>query len=400
MRHHRTAKFAEYLSTYAILHHIGLHPTVLLEKKDPSTGFGMFVRDACDAGTTLLVIPSKRCASNSVLHIIGTPISFPFSTPHSSSASSSSSTLDTLEQGLLSTILNSSSREWIEWCWRISLESHRNTSPLWGWLRSLPSAAELRDQTDSLSRHCHLHYSPSMASHYKKGWHRVQEELAQAYSLLEPVTLTAPPSTFFWAGLILLSRGLRMPRSWLRQRRRRPRRSTSSSCNPASLPTPTTVSLSDGSATAFDVSSSSSNAVASPLEMEARELEREEEEEELGVVPFIDLINGPDERGRRPNARIEIAFGTHELPDWYLSDLREEGGRKGENRNAIRDVDHFFSRLFDYHFCACVTLEKPLHPAEEVILDYSAFSSGLISTGGALTEEEDVLLTRFLKFLY
>lgn len=418
MRHHRSAKFAEYLSTYAILHYIGLHPTVVIEKKDSSAGYGVFVRDACDAGTTLLVVPSRRCASNSVLRILGTPVPFPFSSPLPASrsnrtenasersaregmasgaahpipssvplfsSSSASALVDSLENGLISSFTQASAREWIEWCWRISLEAHRSCSPLWGWLSALPTSKEMGEKASEVSRQCSLHHL-SIAPYYEKGWRRLQEEMTQAYALLEPETLTAPPPTFFWAGLQLLSRGVRLPCCW-----RRRRRGVVSSSD--SLPTP----------------------AAHPMpqmkcpEWSPDEGDEENVGEELGIVPFVDLINGADERGREGNARIEIACVSEELPDWYMSFLQAEGGKKdrgGEGREGERwgrmnvPVEMFLSRLFNYHFCVCVTLEKPLRPAEEVILDYHRFSSGALSTGGALTEVEDAQLTRFLKFLY
>lgn len=451
MRHHRAVKFAEYLSTYAILHQIGLHPTVLVEKKDPSAGFGIFVRDACDAGTTILVLPSRRCASNSVLRIIGTPISFSpiscfissTSTTSSSSCSSSSTTTtinehhhhntictETLENGLISTLMNVPAKEWMEWCWRVSLEAHRSYSPFWGWLSALPSGKEMKEKTNDVARQCRLHY-PSIAPHYEKGWNRFQEEMARAYSLLEPVTLTAPPATFFWAGLVLVSRGLRIPQSWRSPHHRhcRHHHSTSSSSFSSSsrVGKQSCTSPVLQECTASEMGSSSSPFPSPSSSKEARQQQQHQEVEiqevqvneevdhqgELGVIPYIDLINGPDERGRSANARIEIALTPNELPEWYLSYLREEkekekygGGRgTGSGSGGGQDevggnVNQFLSRLFDAHFCACVTLEKPLRPAEEVILDYSTFSSGRVSTGGALNEDEEVLLTRFLHFLY
>lgn len=422
MRHHRSAKFAEYLSTYAILHYIGLHPTVVIEKKDSSAGFGVFVRDACDAGTTLLVVPSRRCASNSVLRIIGTPVPFPFSSPSatsgsirtrnasagcpvedakafgvapaspssllsssSSMSSSSTSVVDSLENGLISSFTQASPREWIEWCWRISLEAHRSCSPLWGWFSALPTAKDMQENAKEVSRQCSL-YHRSIAPYYDKGWRRIQEEMTQAYAALEPETLTAPPPTFFWAGLLLLSRGVRLPCCW-RRRRSDVLASLDSRPTPAGHPMPLMASG----------------------EWPQDEADKASVREELGIVPYVDLINGTDERGREGNARIDIACVSEELPDWYLTFLQEEGGKKvhgGEGREGERwgrmnvPVETFLHRLFDYHFCVCVTLEKPLRPAEEVIFDYRRFSSGALSTGGALTEEEDGQLTRFLKFLY
>eukprot|EP00796_Vickermania_ingenoplastis_P004393 gene4393-3194_t len=321
MRSRRGAKFSEFLSTYAILNNIGLHPTALVERRDSAAGYGIFARDACDANTCLLVVPSNRCCSGSVLRAVGTPLHCDVLAHAEAWAS--------LDGGLISYLTGAGAAAWAEWCWRVALERHRSYSPLWGWLAALPSLEELRGLADGAADHCRCHES-RLAPPYARGRQRLEEELATAYALLEPVTLTPPPPSFLWAGLVLLTRGRVLPRCW-------------------------------------------NNAGGGP-------------EVELAVVPYADLVNGPG-AGRAPNAAVEIAASTDELPEWYAASLREERGEQAST---------FLTRLFRHHYCVCVTLQQPVRAGEEVILAYDAPA---VSTG-QLSHAEEVQLSRLLKYCY
>lgn len=368
MRHHRPTKFSEFISTYAILQYIGLHNTVVVERRDSHAGFGMFVRDACDSGTCLLVIPSRRCCSNSVLRAVGTPLHF-----HEALALLPSdercALRDRLDGGLLTHLLcgsgegRPSALPWVEWCWRVSLEAHRSYSPLWGWLQALPRLTELRELTERAATTCRLEH-PTLLPHYTKAQQQIREELAAAYAVLERVTLTAPPPTFLWAGLVLLSRGQVLPRCW-------------NHLNHLDDP---------HSSSSFPPSSAGGGAAA-----ERPENGEEHGELEIGVIPYADLLNGPDSSGRCPNAGLEVATCIEELPDWHVATVMEECRKKGTCGKAYLD------RLFKDHYCACVTLQKPLLPADEVILDYF---QPVVSTGGRLDEKDDFRLSRLLKYFY
>jgi len=266
-------------------------------------------------------VGSRVMCSRSVLRAIGTPVEFP--------------TVDALREfdgGIISHLTGVGGEEWAEWSWRVSLESTRRTSPMWGWLSTLPDAAEFRDLQMLAERNCRLHHA-HLVNAYHTSRQQIEKEAAAVYAALEKVTVTPPPHEFYWAVLIMLSRGRMFLRSW-------------------------------------------SDTVS-----------EEEVAAEIGVMPFMDLVNGPDGGNRRPNAHIEVAFSSKEVPDWYSNWLKDEHHTAGEE--YLRD-------LFPAHYCSCLTLTRPLLPAEEIVLDYDL---PLISTGST-TEADSVFLTRFLKYLY
>lgn len=394
MRSHRPTKFSEFVSTYAILQNIGLHNTVVVERRDSHSGFGVFVRDACDSGTCLLVIPSRRFCSNSVLQAVGTPVRF-----HDALAQVPQAELvglrQRLEGGLMAHLCRNSELrrgdlpDWVEWCWRVSLESHRSFSPLWGWLQALPRLRDLRELTERAETTCRVEH-PALLPHYTKAQQQIREELAAAYALLERVTITAPPTTFLWMGLVLLSRGQVLPRCWrhlnLPQTHCHPSSPSSSSSSPSS----SFSSSVNAVGVSTDDSASGSRHDASDVET-AEGPGREEPALELGVIPYADLLNGPDSSGRSPNAGLEVATDVEELPDWYVATVLEECRKRGTCGRT------YLERLFRDHYCACVTLQKPLLPADEVITDYF---QPVVSTGGRLDEEQDIRLSRLLKYFY
>lgn len=333
MRHRRSAKFAEYVATYAILERIGIHPTLLIEKRDSSVGFGVFVRDACDSGTCLLVVPSRRFCASSVLQAVSTPLPFP-----------SSGDVDTadwvaLDKGLFTHLTGSAdAREWVECCWRLSMEPYRSCSPLWGWLESVPSAQEFNELEERAASHCRQH-RPTLLEGYQRGRERLKNELSTAYRLLEPLVPTAPPAAFLWAGNVLLTRGRVLPWCW-------------------------------GS---------------------TEEGRSEETAVEVGVIPYVDLMSGADGRGRRANARVEVAHTMGELPKWYCDWVALECEGK-----AIPAAE-YLTHVLRYHYFACVTLEKPLLPSDEVVLEYF---QPVVAAESLQNEQDYLLLSRLLKFFF
>lgn len=336
MRHQRAAKFAEYVSTYAILHHVGLHQTTLIERRDSSVGVGVFVRDACDAGTTLLVVPSKRLCTCSTLERIGTSIALASTTVSDTSRSQ----WEDLDNGIV-TFLTGSTRAvtWVEWCWRLALERHRSYSHWWGWLQSLPGPKDFAELRDSANQQCRLHHVP-IVPFYRKACKAVEENKRRAYELLAADNLRPSWESFAWAVDVLLSRGGAVMEAW-------PARSSGRTENEGGV--------------------------------------------EVGVVPYVDLVNGPDDAGRRVNSEVELAFTVEDLPDWYVAWMTQESLLKG--RDPAADVQQLFE---EQRYCACLTTTQPLTSAEEAIVKYQ---SPCITTG-VLSEDDDATLTRLLRFYY
>lgn len=334
MRSLRSAKFAEYVSTYALLNLIGIHDTVLIEKRDASVGHGVYVRDACDAGTTLLVIPAHRICSTAVLSHIGTKVRL-------RSAAWPTSKIAALDSGMLSHLTNSpAAHGWMEWAWRVALEHHRSYSHWWGWLQSVPSTPECGAQVEAALAKCRTIH-PSLTPYYQKARKRIAEETSTAYAILAVDNMMPTPEKFSWAVESLLSRGMRVPCAWGR-------------------PPSSTVAA------------------------------------ELAVVPYVDLINGADEAGRAPNATVEVALGLEELPDWYTAWIVESHCSRSSQGDDTKARSAALDRVLEQPFAMCVTLNRALQPAEEVILGYDI---PMISTG-VLSTSEDEVLSRLVKYGY
>lgn len=348
MRGIRAAKFAEYTSTYAILNRIGIHATALIERRDPSVGYGVYVRDACDSGTTLLVVPAHRICATSVLTRIGTRVTF-----HCPPAARCTE----LDAGLITFLTAATSAvSWMELCWRLALERHRNYSHWWGWLESVPPSEEFAGITSGATAQCRALYTP-LYPFLVKARKRVEEEKREAHRAIAEGNLTPSFANFSWAVDVLLSRGLQLPLCWS--------------------------DTTDGKDTAADAAVAAAGATAHETCMV-------DLTSELGIVPYVDLINGPDPRGREANAAIEVAADAEDLPEWYLQWILSEAQLK--SRDGVREL----SRVLEQRYCICVTLTRPLQASEEVILPYS-FSS---LTTGVLRADEDEHLTRLLKYNY
>ncbi|CCW66429.1 unnamed protein product [Phytomonas sp. Hart1] len=338
MRSHRSAKFAEYISTFAILNSIGIHETVLIERRDSSTGIGVYVRDACDAHTTLFVVPGHRVCSSSVLSHLGTKITL------RSNGDWDGERLQTLNHGLINYLTGlEEAKVWMECAWRIALERHRSYSSWWGWIQSAPDEKELMSLEEGICGNCRVLH-PTLYPFYLKGRAKIKEEIKLAFELLSHNNLRPSFSYFSWAVEILLSRGILLPCCW-----------------------------------------------------QTKEGLEKAGEVEFGVVPFVDLINGANDQAAtndsftpKENAVVEVELSTESLPEWYVSWVVQEARRK------THDESLNVGELLREHFCLCVSLTKPLKASEEVIISYN---TPHISTG-VLSSNEDALLSRLIKYSF
>ncbi|KAG5494109.1 hypothetical protein JKF63_01944 [Porcisia hertigi] len=356
MRARRSSKFAEYLSTYAILEGVGIHPTTLIEKRDAAVGVGVYVRDACDAGTSLLAVPSKRICSESVLSRVGLKTSFcsPWHSDRNGSLTASPGPPCEVQDGIVAFLTGTA--QWPELAWRLALEKHRSVSPLWGWLQSLPSMEELTDRKNAAERQCRVHHA-MLLPYYLKGRRRIQEETSAAYSQLRDNNILPCFDHFVWAVDVVLSRGLLVPTAWAVR---------------AGMPSS---SSRDDDSAKEDSDSLSASSV------------------ECGVVPFLDLVNAPDAVGRAVNADIEMATSLESLPQFFKDDLVAAAVDKGHSGNDRLDE---VERLLKSHYYLCLTLRKPLRASEEVILDWQV----PVLTTGVLTSADDAIISRFLKYMF
>ncbi|CBZ30492.1 conserved hypothetical protein [Leishmania mexicana MHOM/GT/2001/U1103] len=355
MRARRSCKFAEYLSTYAILEHIGIHPTTLIEKRDAAVGVGVYVRDACDAGTTLLAVPSKRFCTTSVLSRVGLKTSFcsPWRADSEVRATASAGPACDVHGGILSFLTGTT--QWPELAWRLALEQHRSVSPLWGWLQSLPSVEELADRRDAAERHCRVHHT-MLLPYYFKGRQRIREETLTAYSQLRAHNILPCFDRFAWAVDVVLSRGLLLPTAWP------------------------------------DTGGVFTNSTAGGEQEEGGSDPPPHISFECGVVPFLDLVNAPDDIGRAVNADIEVATSFETLPKFLTDELAADATARGRGGDELAEV----KRLLETHYYLCLTLRKPLRASEEVILDWQV----PVLTTEVLTAAEDALVSRFLKYMF
>lgn len=324
MRGQRSGKFAEYTATYAILKRIGLHQTVLIEKRDASVGHGVYVRDACDSGTPLLVVPSRHAFSLSTVQKLGARVR--------QEDLMQSPQLEILNRGVLSRLLGCTAGEWISLAWRLAIEHQRSLSPWWGWLNVLPRMQDFRTMEDESGRQCRLH-RVQLLPYFIEVQSSMQEEICSAYEVLSEKNLMPSPNHFRWAVDVILTRSHRLPACW-------------------------------------------TNGEGSSVE--------------LGIIPFVDLVNGDDGGERRRNARVEVAFEVEELPRWYRDEFLQESERRHVNgEEALR-------RLLEEHFFALVALERDLTASEEVIMEYELVPW----VTGALSHEDDLLLGRLLRYRF
>ncbi|EKF33633.1 hypothetical protein MOQ_002493 [Trypanosoma cruzi marinkellei] len=324
MRGQRSAKFAEYTATYAILKRLGLHDTVLIEKRDASVGYGVFVKDACDAGTPLLVVPSRRACSVTTLERLGADVQMV--------ETGALLKLHHLNDGVVSKILGCSANQWTTLAWRLAIEQQRSLSPWWGWLNVLPSLTSFRAMEEDCERLCRLHHAP-LLPYWMDARRRIEEEVVTAHGIFAEENVVPSIRYFRGAVDVILSRAQHLPLCW-------------------------------------------TTAEGHPVE--------------LGILPFIDLINGHDGADRKRNARVEVAFAVEELPGWYRSWFVQESERGGI------DGEKELRRLMEEHFFAVVVLERDLIASEEVILEYEVQPWDTDSLGS----EEQLLLGRLLRYFF
>jgi hypothetical protein len=393
MRAKRSAKLAEYLSTYAILEHIGIHPTTLIEKRDAAVGVGVYVRDACDAGTTLLTVPSRRFCANSVLSKVGLKCSFSdpwrsqkeattintraVNTAWPTSLESTSMlphvpAVDT-QNGIVTFLTGSA--QWPELAWRLALEQHRSVSFLWGWLQSLPSVEEFKDETEAAERRCRVHHT-LLLPYYLKGRQRIQEEMAAAYRQLRAANVLPCYTAFCWAVEVLMTRSLLLPVAWPSQEcvaRRLTKDEQDVTSNMQHTTEGKVEREAEGDNTLVSSGAGDNDAAL-----------------ELGVAPFLDLVNAADDAGRAPNAHIEVASSLEELPSFFVEETVANYAAHG--RDGVAEL----STLLQTHYYLCLTLLKPLRASEEVIVEWGV---PVLATG-VLKSTEDQLVSRLLKYKF
>ncbi|ESL09308.1 hypothetical protein TRSC58_02973 [Trypanosoma rangeli SC58] len=324
MRGQRAAKFAEYTATYAILKRLGLHDTVLIEKRDASVGYGVFVKDACDAGTPLLVVPSRRACAVTTLEKLGANLRMV--------ETGALPKLHRLSDGALSRILGCSASQWAKLAWHLAIERQRAFSPWWGWLSVLPSSSSFKTMEENCERLCRLHYT-ALLPYLMDVRRRIEDEVKTAHAIFAEENVVPSLPYFSEAVNVVLSRAQHLPLCW-------------------------------------------TTAPGDSVEM--------------GVLPFVDLINGDDGVDRRRNAAVEVAFAVEELPAWYRAWFVQESERGGI------DGERELQRLMEEHFFAVVVLERGLLAAEEVILEYELQPW----VTGSLSPTEELLLGRLLRYLF
>nr|CCC89974.1 unnamed protein product [Trypanosoma congolense IL3000] len=194
----------------------------------------------------------------------------------------------------------------------------------------LPDPLAFKALEEESDRYCRLHHT-ALHPRLVDVRTQMQEEVCTAYGVIAENNLVPSPSYFRWAVDIILSRSHQLPLCWR------------SACG---------------------------NGI------------------ELGVLPFIDLINGDDGVSRKRNARVEVAFEVGELPRWYLDEFLRESERRGT------DGEGELRRLLDDHFFALVSLERDLAASEEVIMTYELPQW----SAGTLKSEDELRLGRLLRY--
>ncbi|ORC93792.1 uncharacterized protein TM35_000016690 [Trypanosoma theileri] len=324
MRGQRSAKFAEYTATYAILKRLGIHDTVLIEKRDASVGYGIFVKDACDAGTPLIVVPSRQVCSVTTLDKLGANIKM--------MKCRDLEKLQALNNGVVSKLLGCKAEQWVTLAWRLSIEQQRALSPWWGWLNVLPDAQAFKTIEEESERKCRLHHT-SLLPYLVHARCGIEREVTAVYEMLGKENIMASPSYFRNAVNVILSRAQHLPKCW-------------------------------------------TTAEGDPIE--------------LGIIPFIDLINIHDGVDRKRNASLEVAFAFEELPEWYRSWFIQELEPRGI------DGEKELHRLIEEHYFALLVLEQDLTASEEVILqcELEPWETGTLSS------QEELLLGRLLRYFF
>lgn len=343
-RNFRSSKFAEYLSTYAIANRVGLHPTTLIEMRDATRGMGIFARDACDEGTTLIVVPSTVVLTSSNMLKRGVAADF----------SRFADVADRLNRpqvegsslclrGVLTALLgNIPESHWIPFAARLAIELSARHSPWWGWLSSVPSW-DGQGQAERLASKSRLvSIAPRSGAAYLTLEAKLNQDIEMAHQLISKGAddggwIVPTIETFRWACYLLLSRCIVLPRN---------------------------------------------------------------DSIELGIVPFVDLCNaaitiprqgvaaqgGQNQTSSRlclphhsSNAVVEFAT-FDELPDWYKDEWCGLPQKKQEA--PVHSACEY----------VLLTLSSPLRAGEEALLDYWCGDvNGLAAHARGVTNDNETL---------
>lgn len=206
-RNFRSAKFAEYLSTFALIHQIHLHPTLLIEKRDPSRGYGMYVRDAVDAGTTMVVLPRRSLMTSTSVDTFGVGLS----RLSLENALQNISVRDRFPaMNLL--LMGVSPVSWIVLAWQLSVELSARHSFWWGWLSSVPSLPDLNELEHAAHAASRV-VAPQLAGQMATIRSALQKEVDDAFtSIVAPHAAVVPTiDTFRWAVRLVLTRSIVVP---------------------------------------------------------------------------------------------------------------------------------------------------------------------------------------------
>jgi hypothetical protein len=187
------------LSMYAAQRGIGLHPSLLVERRDAARGSGLYARDGCSAGTVVLVVPSTTLVDTRRLTTFGPRLSY------------EAPRVDA--DGPVGALLGCAAPTWHELAWRLALERTARVSHWWAWLGMLPTGAEYADAADDFAarlRVTHTRRFPEFAVLRNA----VDREVDTVWTALRAGGATCPPlAAFRWAVRVLLTRGMLLPSS-------------------------------------------------------------------------------------------------------------------------------------------------------------------------------------------
>eukprot|EP00758_Cryptobia_borreli_P010420 Tbor_TRINITY_DN5565_c0_g1::TRINITY_DN5565_c0_g1_i1::g.13599::m.13599 len=188
-----SASFSKHISIFARKRNLALHDTLLLERRG-TKGVGLYVRDACDSGTSLLVIPNSGIVSS---HSV-TSSSFPFYFAGNETP------------GIIASLLGcKNNSEWVELSWRIALEKCNSQSTWWGWLDSLPSEVDFHDDIQNTVRCARAHF-PFLVSGFMGASEKIEAEIEEAYDDISESCVVPSLNRFKWATRVVLSRSSRV----------------------------------------------------------------------------------------------------------------------------------------------------------------------------------------------
>ena len=190
------------VSLYAASRGIGLHPALLIESRDPTkAGDQLFLKEACDEGTHLLIVPASAAITADSLRLLG-----PKTLVNGGGA------LTIAQPKCIPHLLSDSTSSWLCLAWRLAIERCSPITRQWGWMGLLPTRNSLADETrytasTILSAKPDLlqHWSQSM-QFYQREVKRVHEAMIEASECSGSPCLIPPLSQFEWALSIVIRR--------------------------------------------------------------------------------------------------------------------------------------------------------------------------------------------------